>query len=508
MDCPQTNFCRNTLLRCARLSACLQDERYQKAEIERCRSDIVHFVNHWCWTYDPREEVKTIPFALFAKQEDYLRWLTDRESLQEPGLVEKSRDAGVTWLCCAYAIHGWIFRPGYAVGFGSRKLELVDTIGDLNSIFEKLRFLLAHLPGFLRPVGFNPKKHAMSCRLLNPQNGAAITGEGGDQIGRGGREAIYFVDEAAYIERPALVDRALSATTRVRIDVSTPNGPGNSFAQKRFSGRVKVWTFQWRDDPRKDDAWYARMKAQYDPVTIAQEVDIDYTASIEGITIPAQWVRAAVGLKLPMGEYHVAGLDIAELGKDESVLVVRSGPVVFSPIAWGQVNTTETAHRAREKAEAQEVRELYYDVDGVGVGVRGAWAAFEGKLPFAAVAVNAQGTPTETRWPNGKTSRELFRNRKAEMWWLVRSRFEKTYEFVEQGIAHPPEELISIPNDPELIAQLSQPLNFRTESGKIQIESKEALKKRGVKSPDRAEALVLSFHPSSVLPRGSWGWGK
>ena len=72
-------------------------------------------------------------------------------------------------------------------------------------------------------------------------------------------------------------------------------------------------------------------------------------------------------------------------------------------------------------------------------------------------------------------------------------RFEKAYEHVTEGKAHPPEEMISIPNHPQLIAELSQPLIERRETGKVQIESKDRMRRRGVKSPNFADSLVLSL---------------
>ena len=54
-------------------------------------------------------------------------------------------------------------------------------------------------------------------------------------------------------------------------------------------------------------------------------------------------------------------------------------------------------------------------------------------------------------------------------------------------------ELISIPNNPELIMQLSQPTVKYSSNGKLLIESKEDLKKRGLSSPDMADSLAYSF---------------
>lgn len=474
-------------------------------ELELCRRDPVHWVNHWVWTYDPREKHSTIPLDLFPKQAELITWLGEREDAQEDGLVEKSRDAGATWVCSAFAIHRWLFRRGYSVGFGSRKVELVDKLGDPSCIFEKLRWIVYNLPEWMRPKGFKRDTHDCFTKLINPENGSTITGEGGDNIGRGGRASIYFVDEAAFLERPASIERSLSQTTRCRIDVSTPNGPGNPFAQKRFSGRVKVFTFHWRDDPRKDDAWYAEQTAKFDPVTVAQEIDIDYTASIEGICIPAAWVRAAVNLDLPESGEVVAGFDIAEEGKDKSVIVARCGPKVKMPESWGSALTTASAYKAIEAGRKLGVKVMNYDTIGVGVGVKSTFATTESEVPFETVAVNVGESPSDsTRWPDGKTSKEKFKNVRAELWWKMRTRFEKAYEFRELGVQHEPEEMISIPDCPELISQLSLPLVEYTENGKIQLESKAKMRGRGVKSPDHADALALSFY--EVRKKKVWVW--
>lgn len=472
----------------------------KRAELYRCQGSIEHWCNHWCYTFDPRRTPSILPFDLFPKQAEFLRWVRDRELGQEDGLVEKSRDMGVTWLCCLHALHGWRFRRSYAVGFGSRKLDLVDRKGDPDCIFEKIRFLIDWLPRWMLPRRFTRAKHSGYCKILNPANGASITGEGGDGIGRGGRKAVYFVDEAAFLEHPQLVERSLSETTRCRIDVSTPNGPGNPFAVKRHSGTVSVFTLHWRSDPRKDEAWYAEKKRTKDAVTIAQELDIDYSASVEGITIPAKWVRAAVNLKLPRGAFVVGGADIAEMGRDRTVLMPRRGPVVLDPIDWGQVNTTETAWRLADESTKLDVQILNYDVCGIGTNIRGTWQSSTRVLTFTPVAVNSGEAPSRAFWPDGRTSKELFVNLRAEMWWTLRARFERTYEFVELSVKHPPEDLISIPDHPQLIAELSLPLHRRMDNGKIKIESKEDMRQRGVKSPDFADALCLSFAPDEGPP--------
>lgn len=511
------------------------DPELQALALAVCSQDIKRWFNDWVWTYDPRLPVAFVPMELFPKQEEFLDWLLEREATETDGLGEKSRDVGFTWLCVGFLVHRWLFREGFKGSVGSRKEMLVDELGNPDSIFEKIRILLRYLPKWMMPQGFDWNKHDNFCKIVNPATGATITGEAGDNIGRGGRSTIYFLDEAAFLERPKKVDAALSANTNIRIYISTPNGMGNPFAQKRTSGDISVFTMHWKDDPRKnhwelvrssDSAvvksgpggsrppedipeghiirypWYEAEKVRLkDPVIIAQELDIDYTASLEGVIIPARWVQSAVELAkrlhLPRSNFKIAGLDVADGGGCENVLTVRSGPVVELIASRAEGGTTDTAEWALAEAKSAGAKQLNYDSVGVGAGIAGHYKARARTRPLGLLVsgINVQSSPTDARWPDGRTSKESFVNLKAELWWVMRRRFEKTFEYVEMGVDHPLDELISIPNHPQLIQELSSVLHFRTESGKIQIESKQQMAKRGVKSPDYAESLMLTFAP-------------
>lgn len=478
------------------------------AEISKCAADVPYWINSYVQTYDPRKVPANIPFILFPRQEEFIAWLQEREVAEEEGLAEKSRDVGFTWLCCAYAVHAFLFRNGAAVGFGSRKLELVDRIGDPDSIFEKMRIILRGLPLWMLPKGFDMDKHAGHCKIVNPENGNSITGEGGDNIGRGGRKSIYFVDEAAFLERSQKVEAALSQNTNVRIWVSTPNGTGNQFYKKRFSGRVPVFTFHWSDDPRKGAEWYEKQVNSLDSVTVAQEIDIDYSASIAGVVIPAKWVQASVklkahltakGISIPVGGKRFGALDVADEGTNKSVFTTRQSICLDGIESWSGLMTTQTAHKAKEFGEKFGINSLAYDCIGVGAGVKSTYESMEVRPSFDTVAINVGDAPSDTVWKDGKTSKQRFRNLKAELWWLARTRFEKTFEFVEGIKNHPIDELVSIPNHPELVAQLSQPTYHYTDTGKIQIESKANLAKRGIASPDYADSAVMVLADEHII---------
>lgn len=161
------------------------------------RTRPAEFIMHWMDTYNPRKkDNKWMPFVFFTRQLEFIDFLHELREHGESGLVEKCRDAGATWLACGYSIWSWLFIADDAIGWGSRKQELVDKIGDASSIFEKMRKIVERLPDIWKPANLSPRKHATFMKFINPENNSSITGETGDAIGRGGRTAIYFKDEA------------------------------------------------------------------------------------------------------------------------------------------------------------------------------------------------------------------------------------------------------------------------------------------------------------------------
>ena len=470
----------------------------------KCQQDILTFVNDWCWTADPRNldygKPANVPFVLFKRQEQYLLWRQDRRRNREGGLIEKSRDQGLTWLNVVAQTHAFLFEPGYKGTFASRKEMLVDQLGNLDAIFPKIRFILQSLPPWMLP---DSQVEDNYMRLINPSMGSAITGEAGDQIGRGGRSSVIDIDEAAFLDHPEMIDAAVSQSTKVVFYTSTPNGIGGPFYTKRHGGKWKVFTFNWRDDPRKDDAWYERMVNTLDAVTVAQEIDISYEASLSGIMIPSLWVRAAIeyGQKLPDDirfEPRQAGFDVAGEGSAESVLVLAQGCLVENIHSWNGFHSTDSANEARRILHEARIPHVNFDVIGVGDGVAGTFKTFakSQNLNFSFSPLIGNASASELFWPGeNRKSNQKFLNLRAEAWYLTRDRFKKTYEVVQGIREHSWKELISIPNDPELIAQLSSPLMFNTADGKIKVESKLEMKKRGIKSPDRADALVYAMYP-------------
>jgi len=483
------------------LDLCLDDHEFKELDWERCRRDPVHFINHWVWTSDPRlaDEGKpsSIPMDLFEFQVEFIEWLLERFTGKTHGVVEKSRDMGFTWLCASFAVWLWLFRRGTVAKFGSRKQELVDKRESPDSIFEKIRFIINNLPAWMIPEGFDRRVHDKLLTIKNPHNGSSILGEAGDEMGRGGRSSLYFADEWAFVQRARKVDKGLSQNSNCIIYGSTANGIGNSFHSKVNNSAYRKFRMHWTRDPRKDQEWYNMMCLLYDAVTVAQEIDIDYTASVEGIAIPSKYVVACVNAELPnpqkVGKGIVSGLDVAKGGKDLSVFIPRNGPWIKQPQHTNLNDTTKVAMWATQLMDVWGSSDLYYDVIGIGAGVEGELNRERRKFNHS--GINVGDSASNREYPDERTGTQKYANLKAELWMYVRRLCENTYRYIHEGVGSDPNEMISLPDHPQLIAELSLPLAETDSRGRVLMESKKAMSRRleGYKSPDYADALILTY---------------
>lgn len=517
--------------------------------LEFYRTRPVQFINHWAMTYDPRNAdsgVPTkIPMILFQRQEEFITFLQMVLKSQDSALIEKCRDMGATWLCCAFSVWMWRFQTGSSVGWGSRKEQLVDKLGDLDSIFEKIRMLILNLPKFFWPKGFSPNEHMAYMRVINPETGSSITGEAGDNIGRGGRKSIYFKDESAHYEHPEKIEAALADNTRVQIDISSVNGTGNVFHRRRENGvdweagkpiakgRTNVFVMDWRDHPAKSQEWYEtrRKKAIEDGLlhVFAQEVDRDYAAAVEGVVIPSEWVKAAIDADKILGFAksggRVAALDVADGGGDANALAIRQGVFLESAEEWGERDVGVTTRRAVDACKTLGSLDLQYDCIGVGAGVKAEANRLldEGLMPksLRLVPWNAGGAvlnPDEhvvdNKMRRGKKyddkdsplNKDFYQNIKAQAWWMVRRRFELTWRAVrskandatpeERDFTWEIDDLIvipsTLPNLRKVEKELSQPTYGQSGSLKLMIKKTPD----GTRSPNIADAIVMAFWPA------------
>lgn len=229
----------------------------------------------------------------------------------------------------------------------------------------------------------------------------------------------------------------------------------------------------------------------------------------EESVIKASWVSACIDAHLKIdgfddsGRYTV-GFDIADDGNDKCSTVTKKGGVAIDCDEWKGLEDEllKSCTRTWNTAKKYDA-EIIYDCIGVGAS---AGAKFKelGKVKY--YKFNAGGAvfkPLRIYAPPKITHGDLFSNAKAQAWWLLADRFKITYQVITALLNGTPipkynkDDLISIssdiPNLEKLKMELSTPRRDFDKHGKVKVETKEDMAKRGVPSPNIADAFVMSF---------------
>ena len=160
------------------------------------------------------------------------------------------------------------------------------------------------------------------------------------------------------------------------------------------------------------------------------------------------------------------GVDVARFGSDKTALCVRRGWRVESLRSFTRIDTMRTAGEAAALVRDHDIPAVFVDEGGLGAGV--------------VDRLRELGAPVHGVQFGGKARQSgRFANMRAELFWELRRLFN--------------DNLIAIPRDEELISQLLGLRYDVTSAGQVKMESKSSLRKRGLRSPDKADALALAF---------------
>lgn len=220
--------------------------------------------------------------------------------------------------------------------------------------------------------------------------------------------------------------------------------------------------------------------------------------------IKMSWIDAAIGFDLKASGRKVIGYDVADEGEDSNATVHAHGSYVYDCDAWRGMDVIESARKVYDKAKSDNA-EIVFDSIGVGAGSKAEFRQLGEKSYFRinATGFNAGGAVHNPKaiYEEGKTNGDHFANIKAQAWFMLADRFYKTYRVAVFGDDYPADELISVapdlPNLEELKFELAAPYREFDNNMRVKVESKKDMKKRGIKSPNIADALVMCFAPNS-----------
>lgn len=224
--------------------------------------------------------------------------------------------------------------------------------------------------------------------------------------------------------------------------------------------------------------------------------------------IKFQWIEASIDLhkKFPflLDGNKQLGVDVADEGGDKSAIAMKKGSTITHLEEWSEGDTSKTSVRAWSMATDNGADAIIYDSIGVGAGVKAKLAELKIEQAYAQsikiLGFNAGGEVENKKadYIKGKTNAAMFSNLKAQAWWAVRDRFFNTYRFVHEGMEFKADEMISISSSikgyEDLMSELSTPLVDYDNNGRVKVESKKDLKKRGICSPNKADALIMAIY--------------
>ena len=206
------------------------------------------------------------------------------------------------------------------------------------------------------------------------------------------------------------------------------------------------------------------------------------------------------------------GFDVADSGEDTNARVLMNGGLVSTLLEWkaGEDELYESAAKVYQYAN-ETMATVIYDSNGVGAGVGSNMkqmnASGLGHVKYYGFDSAASPAEPESLYSiegvdTQQTNREYFENRKAQAWWILSDRIKATHRAVTLGSHIEKDIIFSIDGEidglEKLITELSTPRRKTSGRLKNMVEKKEDMRKRGIASPNIADAIVMAAYPHLI----------
>lgn len=217
----------------------------------------------------------------------------------------------------------------------------------------------------------------------------------------------------------------------------------------------------------------------------------EFPVSDDDTVIPFDLVESSLhrDVKPVLSQPIIWGVDCARFGRDRSTLAKRQGNTLLEPIRWWiKLDTMELTGKIKVEWDStplsQRPAEINVDVIGIGAGVVDRLR----ELGLPARGINVSESPS-------LRDKDKYANLKAELWFRCREWFAARDCTIPESYGD-----ISVRHGGvDLVGELTKvKYRFRRGSQKLEVETKDDLRKRGMESPDGADAFVLTFASESI----------
>lgn len=299
---------------------------------------------------------------------------------------------------------------------------------------------------------------------------------------------LFIIDEASGV--PDIIfevaQGAMSTHGAKTIMVGNPNRSTGYFFDS-FNKNIESWrtmTVSCLDADTVDPQYVEDMKRQYGEDSNVFRVRVLGLPpeTDDNAIIGRALVESAIDREVdPIEVMPVWGIDVARHGSDRCALCKRKGNVITEPIKhWGGKDLMETVGIIMAEYESTPFRDRPTEllVDSIGLGAGVVDRLVELNIPARGINV-AESSSLSNRYMRLRD----------ELWFKCR-------EWLEQKDCQ-------IPDQEELIAEVTAVQYSIMSNGKFKVESKDEMKKRGMRSPDIADALMLTFAGNAIRASGS-----
>ena len=295
---------------------------------------------------------------------------------------------------------------------------------------------------------------------------------------------LLIADEASGIPEEVFESAAgsMSGHAATTLLLGNPTRTSGFFYRTHTDLKNDWWTkkVSCADSPLVSDDFITDMAKRYGEESAAYSIRVlgEFPQADEDTYIPLYLIEASLTRDVEESPNApvVWGLDCARYGSDRSALAKRKGNHLTEIIkTWRDKSTMELAGIILNEYETTSIMDRPQEilVDSIGVGAGVVDRLIELELPARGINVAESASLSDK-----------YMRLRDELW-------GKTREFFEA------KECV-LPDDSQLVFELAAPRFSFTSSGKIKIESKDELRKRGIKSPDLADAFCLTFATNAV----------
>jgi phage terminase large subunit len=354
--------------------------------------------------------------------------------------------------------------------------KLLDRMPSLGAQFE-------WSAGAFRMASAKSESFAVA-RTSRPERPEALQGFHAEHI-------LFLIDEASGVSDNVfeVAEGALSTDGAFVVMAANPTRQSGYFFDSHHKMRSAWAALHWNGEksPMVSRDYIANMAKKYGTQSSVYKVRVlgEFVGAADGVISLELCEAARIREVDQSGNQTIWGVDVARFGDDSSSLAKRRGNWQLDPVQewWGKdVMQTTGLVKAEWDKTPEKQRPVAINVDVIGIGAGVVDRLKELGLPVHGINV------AEAPAINAVEGRQFNRLRD-ELWWRCR-------EWLERRDC-------KFADDDDTIAELTTPTYTILSNGLIQVERKDDMKKRGVKSPNRADAWNLTFADTAVAQ--SWG---